>query len=82
MSLLTPIIVSAVRFTGNFDVVPVRIELDGISYRLDDGYKKVALSNEDGTSTIFDLSDGTHRFRIREDAFNWRLVSMSSLNAL
>jgi hypothetical protein len=81
MSVFTPILVTAVRFTEAFDAIPTRIELNGITYRLGNDYKKVTLESEEGTSSIFDLSDDTHRFRLREDMFHWRLISMSSRNA-
>ena len=81
MSVLTPIFVTAVRFTAAFDAIPSRIELNGISYVLGNDYKKVTLESDEGTSSIFDLKNDTHRFRLREDMFSWRLISISSLNA-
>jgi hypothetical protein len=81
MSLPTPISVTAFRFTRQFEPIPRRIELDGISYTLTDVYKKITVHSDDGAETIFDVSDGAHHFRLREHMLSWRLVSMSSENA-
>lgn len=77
----SPVSVTAVRFTDQFETIPRRIEFNGISYALDDTYKKITLESEEGTTALFDVSDGTHRFRLRQDLFSWRLVSMSSIKA-
>jgi hypothetical protein len=81
MSLSSPIAVTAFRFTSQFDPIPRRIELDGISYDLTGSYKKVTVRSDDGAETIFDVTDGAHHFRLREHLFGWRLISMSSENA-
>lgn len=80
MLLPVPISVTAFRFNHHFEPVPRRIELDGISYDLTDTYKKVTLRSDDGAETIFDVSDGAHNFRLREQLFGWRLEAMSSEN--
>lgn len=81
MSLSSPISVTAFRFTRQFETIPRRIELDGVSYDLTGSYKKVTVRSDDGAETIFDVSDGAHHFRLREHLLGWRLISMSSENA-
>jgi hypothetical protein len=81
MSLPAPISVTAFRFTRQFETIPRRIEFDGISYNLTDAYKKVTVTSDDGAETIFDVSDGSHAFRLRQHLLSWRLISMSSENA-
>lgn len=80
MSQLATISVTAFRFTRQFEAVPRRIEFDGVSYELNDAYKKITVTSDDGDETIFDVSDDTHRFRLREHLRNWRLISISSKN--
>lgn len=75
------ITVTAVRFTEGFEAIPRRIEFDGISYTLNDAYKKITVTSDDGADTIFDVSDDSHCFRLRQHLLNWRLVSISSRNA-
>jgi hypothetical protein len=80
MLLPTPILITAFRFTRQFDPIPRRIEFDGISYDLTDTYKKITVSSESGTETIFDVSDGSTRFRLRGHMLHWKLISISSEN--
>lgn len=81
MSANTPISVTAVSFTAQFDEIPRRIELDGVSYDLTNGYKRFTLKSEEGTTCFFDVSDGTHFFRLKQHLLEWRLISMSSVKA-
>lgn len=76
MSTQTPVHVTAVSFTNDFEVVPRRIEFDGISYDLGDDYKKVSINDQDGLATFFDVSDGSKHFRLRHDEglFGWWLM--------
>ncbi len=74
MSNKKPVSVTAVRFTSNLEVIPKRIEFDGISYDLDTDYKKVSLEQDEESSTLFDVSDGTRRFRLRQEPFAWWLL--------
>ena len=80
MSRTTPVFITAFRFTRQFDAVPRRIEFDGVSYDLTDTYTRTTITADDGVDTIFDLSDGTRTFRLREHLLNWWLVGMSSEN--
>lgn len=81
MSIFTPVFVTAVRFTSSFEIIPSRIELDGISYRLDNDCTTVPTPKGEETKRIVDVSDGIHQFRLCQDAQEWRLLSMSSTNA-
>jgi len=81
MSLPTPISVTAFRFTRQFETIPSRIEFDGVSYDLTDTYKKVTVTSDDGAETIFDVSDGSRQFRLRQHLLSWRLISVTSRNA-
>lgn len=81
MTLSTPVAITAFRFNRKFEAIPRRIEFDGVSYELNDTYKRIYLVSDDGAETIFDLSDDAHTFRLREQLFGWRLVAMSSKNA-
>lgn len=76
MSSKKPVSVTAVRFTQSLEVVPKRIEFDGISYDLNTDYKKINLGGDEGRSTLFDVSDGARRFRLRqeEQPFTWWLL--------
>lgn len=80
MSFSTPIAITAFRFNRAANAIPRRIEFDGRSYDLTDSYKMITITSDDGAETIFDVSDGTHRFRLREHMFSWWLVGMSSEN--
>lgn len=64
--------VTSVRFTDSFDIVPRRIELDGISYDITN-YER------DNEQDELRVSDGTHRFRLRPgaNANEWRLLGIS-----
>lgn len=82
MSQSTPISITAVRFTGNFDLVPRRIECDGVSYDLGAAYTKITMTTDDGgIADQFDVSDGVHRFRLRRELqqLQWWLVTMTSV---
>lgn len=81
MSLSTPIAITAFRFNRQVEAIPRRIEFDGISYDLNDTYTKITIASDGGNDTIFNVSDGTHTFRLREHLRSWRLVAMSSENA-
>ena len=81
MQAITPVSVTAVRFTRQFESIPTRMELDGVSYHLTPAYKKITLKSEEGTIAFFDLSDGTRRFRLKQVACTWLLLSTSSVNA-
>lgn len=81
MSLSAPVSITAFRFNRKFEAIPRRIEFDGVSYELNDTYRRIRLVSDDGAETIFDMSDDAHVFRLREQLFGWRLVAMSSKNA-
>lgn len=81
MSGNIPVSVTAFRFTSQFETIPRRIELDGVSYELDEHYRRVRLTSEDEVTSLYDVHDSTHRFRLRYNLFGWRLVSISSINA-
>lgn len=81
MSHSTPVAITAFRFTRQFEAVPRRIEFDGISYDLKDAYTKITVVSDDGTDTILNVSDGTHRFRLYRHLLHWQLLAMSSENA-
>ena len=65
---------TSVRFTEQFDIIPQRIEFDGISYDLT-GEPKTA---GDDTATI-EVSDGTRLFRLLRGitVSDWRILSVT-----
>ncbi len=73
-----PVEITAVRFTKEFETIPRRIELDGISYVLGEDYKKVTLTTDEGTAELFDVSDGTRWFRLRQQLNSpiWQLLTI------
>ena len=81
MSMFLPVIVTAVRFTRQFDEIPLRFELDGVSYDLKTPYKKVIIKSDEGTVATFDVSDGTHLFRLRQGLFGWGLLQPAGINS-
>lgn len=78
-SINRPITVTAVRFTKDFETIPRRIELDGISYELGAEFRKVALQTANGTESLLEISDGTQWFQLRMklDSLCWQLLSMT-----
>lgn len=80
MSDNTHISVTAVSFTDQFEAVPRRIELEGVSYDLETPRKHLILRSDEGVTSTFDVSDGTYLFRLRHSLLEWRLISMSSIN--
>lgn len=81
MSTNTPVSVTSVRFTDRFETIPRRIELDGISYDLDDNYKRFTLRSDEGETAIFDVTAGSHSFRLRQNILGWRLIATTGLKA-
>ncbi len=72
--------VTAVLFNEKFEIVPRRIEFDGVSYDLETQYKKLTITTEDSAETVFDISDGQCLFRLKHDTSDthWRLLSMTT----
>jgi len=81
MSTNIPVSVTSIRFTERFETIPRRIELEGISYDLDDNYKRFTLKSDEGDTSIFDVTAGSHSFRLRQNILGWRLVDMPRLKA-
>lgn len=80
LSLLTPVAITAFRFNSKTEAIPCRIELDGVNYHLNDSYKIIETTLNSGHGTIFDVSDGTHRFRLLRHMLEWKLVGIYSEN--
>lgn len=69
-----PVAVTTFRFTKEFEVIPRRIELDGVSYDLTNEYSILPM---DGGSAV-DVSDGTRWFRLLYSAKNtWQLLRIA-----
>ena len=71
--------VTAVSFHRDFEPIPRRIEFGGQAYTfLDEGMRYMVKSGE-RVSRLFDMTDGTRRFRLRHDVGQtaWMLVAMS-----
>ncbi len=81
MSEHAHISVTAISFTDQFEAVPRRIELEGVSYDLEAPRKHFILRSDEGITSTFDVSDGTYLFRLRHNFLEWQLLSMSSINA-
>ncbi|MGE5312577.1 MAG: hypothetical protein ACM3MA_01020 [Acidobacteriota bacterium] len=66
------IIVTAVRFTEQFRLIPKRIELDGVSYDVE--------PEQQGENGIFHLVSDTRHFHVAEptEDNDWRLVGIST----
>lgn len=73
------ITVTAVSFRRNFDTVPQRIEYKGQAYTFLDAGMRYLVKNGSRISQLFDMTDGTASFRLRneEGANNWTLVTIT-----
>ncbi len=78
-SIDQPIAVTAVQFTKQFDLIPRRIEIDGVSYELAHDYKRVVLDTGDKKEALLDISDGTRLLRLRQASGlgSWRLIGIT-----
>ena len=73
-----PVTVTAVHFTQQFDMVPKRLEFDGVSYDLNDAYTKTLLETDEGLTELIDVSDGTRQFHLRHgQTTSWQLLRIS-----
>lgn len=73
-----PVAVTAVYFRENdaYDTYPRRIEFEGRSVAFADGIRFLIRKGEQLTK-LFDMTDGTAQYRLREDADQWTLVAIS-----
>ncbi len=72
-----PVEVSAVRFSEHFEPIPRRIEFEGRTLTFI-GAGLRFLINRDGVITrLFDMSDGTAEYRLRQENAAWTLVAIS-----
>lgn len=71
--------VTSVRFTRKFEPIPKRIEFGGRSVNFVDEGIRIAIKSGDAITRIFDMSDGSQQFRLRQaaDERQWQLVSIS-----
>lgn len=71
------IIITAVRFTAQFRLIPKRIELDGVSYDVE------TEPTDDTQEGIVCLRSDNRLFRLAEpdDTNDWRLVGISTIGA-
>lgn len=71
--------VTAVRFGRKFEPIPQRIEFGGRSISFIDDGIRIAIKSGQRLTRLFDMSDGTQNFRLRQmaDDTNWQLVSIS-----
>lgn len=73
-----PVAVTAVYFRENesFDTYPRRIEFEGRSVAFADGMRYLIRKGEQ-LIRLFDMTDGTAQYRLREDADSWTLIAIS-----
>lgn len=71
--------VTAVSFRRNFEPIPTRIEYKGRAYIFIDSGMRYLVKNGERISQLFDMTDGTTNFRLRNEsgASNWTLVAMT-----
>ncbi|MBC7746693.1 hypothetical protein H7Y40_01785 [Pedobacter sp.] len=71
--------VTAVSFHRNFDTIPTRIEYKGQAYTFLDSGMRYLVKNGERMSRLFDMTDGTTSFRLRNEsgASNWTLVAIT-----
>jgi hypothetical protein len=69
-----PVTITAVRFDDRFDMIPRRIELDGISYDLTDTERPLTDSEK-----LLEMSDGVRLFRLLRGltTTDWKLLSIT-----
>lgn len=71
--------VTAVSFRRNFEPIPTRIEYEGEAYTFLDTGMRYLIKNGERISQLFDMTDGTTSFRLRNEsgASSWMLVAMT-----
>tara|TARA_B100002049_G_C16032056_1_gene355003 strand:- start:682 stop:933 length:252 start_codon:yes stop_codon:yes gene_type:complete len=74
-----PVTVTAVRFNKNFELTPRRIEFQGRTVDFIDDGIRLCIKKGSVITRIFDLSDGTSLFRLRQEpsSNHWNLLSIS-----
>lgn len=72
--------VTSVRFGRQFEPIPRRIEFGGRSINFVDEGIRLSIKSGQHMTRLFDMSDGTQSFRLRQaaDETNWQLVSISA----
>lgn len=70
-----PIVISAVYFSGDMAAYPKRIEWEGRTIRLIDGIRCL-IGQHGQLIELFDMTDGSHRYRLRQIGANWTLLSL------
>lgn len=74
----TPVAVTAVTFNKKFMPIPRRIEYAGTSHTFVDAGIRYSIKQGENTVRLWDMSDGSARYRLRCDTGNsWRLVSIT-----
>ncbi|HXH04918.1 MAG TPA: hypothetical protein VNI82_00645 [Candidatus Nitrosotenuis sp.] len=71
--------VTAVSFRKNFETIPQRIEFRGVTYNFIGAGMRYLVSSGDRKTRLFDMTDGTAKFRLRNEsgASNWTLVAIT-----
>lgn len=71
--------VTAVTFRNDFDTIPQRIEYRGRAYTFVDSGMSYRIKQGGRISRLFDMTDGTANFRLRNDAgaSSWTLVAIT-----
>jgi hypothetical protein len=76
-SINEQITVTSVGFRPNGDIIPRRMEYRGTSYTFIDAGIRYSIKQGGKLLRMFDVSDGTAAFRLRQDEDSWSLMTMT-----
>jgi len=72
-----PVEVSAIRFSDQFEPIPQRIEFEGRTLTFIGAGLRFLIKRNGVITRLFDMSDGTAQYRLRQDDTDWTLVAIS-----
>lgn len=72
-----PVQVSAVTFSRQFEPMPRRIEFEGRTLTFIGDGIRFLIKNNGHITRLFDMSDGSAEYRLRQEDQNWTLVAIS-----
>ena len=72
-----PVQVSAVTFSRQFEPMPRRIEFEGRTLTFIGEGIRFLIKNNGHITRLFDMSDGSAEYRLRQEDQNWTLVAIS-----
>ncbi len=72
-----PVQVTAVTFNKDFEPVPRRIEFEGQTLTFTGSGIGLRIAQNGVISRLFDMSDGTAQYRLRQDVSQWTLMSIT-----